>query len=91
MRFEKSKPNRLHKQFINISVKNHWWVSINNKKFLIRDDYLDEFIKNKKYDYYSNGLSCATLRRFRKICKKFNIKKGTAILYNRFSGYNIYN
>ena len=48
MRFEKSKPNRLHKQFINISVKNHWWVSINNKKFLIRDDYLDEFIKNKK-------------------------------------------
>lgn len=90
MRFEKSKPNRILKQFICIEVDGYWWFRIKNKIHLVSEFKFNEFKKNNSYEYCSSGLDCHSLRRFRKILKKFNIQKGTAILYNRFKGYDIY-
>lgn len=91
MRFQKSKPNRLHKRFCDIQIKGYWTVYSKNKPtVLIKDKDLDWYIKNHDYDYFSSHLRCRSLRRFRKLIKKFNIKKGTAVLRSRYVGYDIY-
>ena len=84
MKFEAAKGERLHRYFLWVQASQDLWWSHKLKRWVTQDEAI------KAGGNYSNSADCKTLKAFKRMLRKNPEIVGSAILVNKYEGFNVF-